>query len=72
MLSFLLREGEEALVHDLLTDPTTWRNILAEGGTRTFEGWSKDSKWNTSLFHLTLSFAAAFLTDWPINEAFDF
>ena len=72
MLSFLLREGEEALVHDLLTDPTTWRNILAEGGTRTFEGWGKDSKWNTSLFHLTLSFAAAFLTDWPINEAFDF
>lgn len=63
MLSFLLHEGEEALVHDLLTDPTTWRNILAEGGTRTFEGWRKDATWNTSLFHLTLSLAAAFLTD---------
>lgn len=72
MLAYLLREGEEALVHTMLTDSTKWLNILSEGGTRTFEGWSKKSKSNASLFHLTLSFAAAFLTDWSIKDSFDF
>ena len=25
--------------------------MLREGGTTTFETWSKEQKWNTSLFH---------------------
>lgn len=68
----LIRDGEDELVHDLLTDPDAWLNMLAEDATRTFEGWSRDLKWNTSLFHLTLSYGAAFMVDWDIAEAFDF
>ena len=25
--------------------------MLSEGATATFEAWSKEQKWNTSLFH---------------------
>jgi alpha-L-rhamnosidase len=68
----LLRDGEEALMHDLLTDEGAWLRMLREGATCTFEGWGKDSKWNTSLFHLTLSYAVAFMCDWPVGKVFDF
>ena len=61
------REGEEELVHELLTDENAWLRLISEGGTRTFEGWYKDLKWNTSLFHLTLTLGALFLTDWDIR-----
>ena len=37
--------------------------MIREGATATFEGWGKETKWNTSLFHLTLSFAAVFLAE---------
>jgi len=37
--------------------------MLREDATTTFEGWGKDTKWNTSLFHLTMSYAALFLAD---------
>ena len=37
--------------------------MLREGATTIFEGWGKDEKWNTSLFHLTMSYAALFMTD---------
>ena len=72
LLCTLLREGENDLFYELLTDPQSWNRILREGGTRTFEGWGKETKWNTSLFHLTLSFGAAFLTDWDIKSIFTF
>ncbi|MFA6930674.1 MAG: family 78 glycoside hydrolase catalytic domain [Lentisphaeria bacterium] len=68
----LIRDGEESLVYDLLTDRQAWLNMLSEGATRTFEGWSRDLKWNTSLFHLTLAYGAAFLTEWDIPEIFNF
>lgn len=29
----------------------SWRNMLGEGATTTFEAWGKEQKWNTSLFH---------------------
>ena len=72
ILAFLTREGEEGLVHELLTDENAWLRIVAEGGTRTFEGWCKDLKWNTSLFHLTLTLGALFLTDWDIRGSLRF
>ena len=28
------------------TDEGAWLRILREGGTTTFEGWGKDTKWN--------------------------
>lgn len=45
----------------------TWRRMLREGATSTFEGWGKDCKWNTSLFHLTMSSAAMFMADEDIS-----
>jgi len=64
----LKRVGRNDLVNKFLKDDGAWLNMLKEGATRTFEGWGKASKWNTSLFHLTLSYAVLFLTDW---EKFD-
>jgi alpha-L-rhamnosidase len=73
LLCALLRDGEEELVHDLLTDENAWLRMLSEGATRTFEGWGKDLKWNTSLFHLTMSYGAAFMTsDFSVKEIFAF
>jgi hypothetical protein len=37
--------------------------MLRESATATYEGWGRDTKWNTSLFHLTLSYAALFLAN---------
>ena len=63
LLAGLRRDGEEELLHDLLTDDNAWLRMIREGATATFEGWGKETKWNTSLFHLTLSFAAVFLAE---------
>ena len=60
----LFRTGRRKLMLDFIKDEGAWRRMIREGATVTFEGWGKDSKWNTSLFHLTLSYAAIFLTDW--------
>ena len=60
----------EDLVREALLDEGAWRRILREGGTTTFEGWGKDTKWNTSLFHMTMSYAAAFMTDIDLKEIF--
>ncbi len=67
LLAFLTREGETQLVHELLIDENAWLKMIDEGATRTFEGWSKDLKWNTSLFHLTLTLGALFLTEWDVG-----
>ena len=53
----------EALLHELLVSPDAWLRNLREGATRTFEGWGRDTKWNTSLYHLTIASVALFLTD---------
>ncbi len=63
LLYGLIRCGRSDLVVRALKDEGAWLRILKEGGTTTFEGWGKDTKWNTSLFHLTLSDAAIFLAD---------
>jgi hypothetical protein len=41
--------------------------MIAEGGTATFECWSKDGKWNTSLFHLQNTHVAAFIADTDLS-----
>lgn len=63
VLMGLIREGEDALLREMLLDEGAWLRILREGGTTTFEGWGKDTKANASLFHLTMSYAAVFLAD---------
>ena len=72
LLASLVREGEEKLAFELLTDDGAWMNMLKEGASRTFESWGANWKWNTSLFHLTLTYGALFLTDWPLKKIFTY
>jgi len=63
MLEGMIRNGQEEEVKNLLLDEGAWLRMLREDATATFEGWGKECKINTSLFHLTMSYAAIFLTD---------
>ena len=58
------------LLRECLLNDGAWKRILREDGTTTFEGWGKDTKWNTSLFHLTMSYAAAFMADTDLKKLF--
>ncbi len=71
-LAALQRDGENELMLSLLTDDKTWMNMIKDGATATFEGWHKSAKWNTSLFHLALTYAAAFMVDdYNVGKALD-
>jgi len=63
LMQGLIRNGEWELYREMLTDEGAWLRIIREGGTVTFEGWGRDTKKNTSLFHLTMSMAAFFIAD---------
>ena len=54
----------------LMKNPGAWLRMLAEDATTTFEGWGKDTKWNTSLFHMTMSYGAIFLMDEDLEKLF--
>ena len=65
------KDGEDARLRTALLHEGAWLRMLREDATTTFEGWGRDTKWNTSLFHLTMSYAAAFMADvdlWHIFE----
>ena len=64
----LIRCGRKDIVKELLLDEDAWLRIIREDSKTTFEGWGKDTKWNTSLFHLTLSYAAVFLADVDLDS----
>lgn len=66
ILEGLKRLNKKELMYKFISDENAWLRMIREGATTTFEGWGKDSKWNTSLFHLTLSYAVVFLTDWEM------
>ncbi len=66
----LIRHGKRGWLYDMLTDEGAWLRMLREGATTTFEGWGKDTKWNTSLFHMTMSDAAVFLSDIDLENLF--
>ena len=61
VLEGLRKMGRKDLMEKYLLDEGAWKRMLAEDATTTFEGWGKDAKWNTSLFHLTMSYGALFL-----------
>lgn len=63
LFSWLRDNGEKALMDELILSPEAWLRNIREGGTRTFEGWGRDTKWNTSLFHLTIASCAWFLCE---------
>ena len=60
---YLEREGEPELVRRFIRHPGAWLRSLRDGATRTVEGWGYDTKWNTSLFHLTMASVVMFLAD---------
>lgn len=70
VLMGFVRNNRYDLIKQCLLDDGAWKRILREGGTTTFEGWGKDTKWNTSLFHLTMSYAATFMADIDLNKLF--
>ncbi len=63
LFAYLRTTGESGLMQELLLSPESWSRIIREGGTRSFEGWGKDTKWNTSLFHLTTAAVCVFLCE---------
>lgn len=71
VLMGLARRGNKELIRQLLCDEGAWLRMLREGATTTFESWGKETKRNTSLFHLTLSYAAVFLSDTDLNLLFE-
>lgn len=68
ILMGLVRNDRFDLVKEALLNEGAWKRMLREGATTTFEGWGKDTKWNTSLFHLTITYAAAFMADVDIKK----
>ena len=58
------------MLREALLNEGTWKRMLREGGTTTFEGWGKDTKWNTSLFHLTMTYGAIFMADISLEDLF--
>lgn len=72
LLAGLQRDGEEELLLSLITDKKAWLRMIEEGASATYEGWGKDAKWNTSLFHLTLSSCAALMVEgYDIGKVID-
>ncbi len=70
VLMRLAELGREDIIRDMLTEEGTWSRMLREGATSTFEGWGMDTKWNTSLFHLTMSYGALYLADVELAKLF--
>ncbi len=68
MLMGLKRLGENDLCLELLADEGGWLRMLREDATVTMEGWGKEVKWNTSLFHLAFTYPILFLTDWDLDS----
>lgn len=64
----LVRNDRWDLLETAILNEGAWKRMLREGATTTFEGWGKDTKWNTSLFHLTISYVAAFMADVDIKK----
>ena len=64
----LTRMGEVERIKRTILHSGTWTRMLNEGATSTFEGWGKDTKWNTSLFHLTMSSAVIFMADIDLKK----
>lgn len=63
ILMGLVRDGDDERMKAALLNQGTWKRMLREDATTTFEGWGKETKPNASLFHLTMSYAACFLVD---------
>lgn len=70
LMTGFIRNGRYDLVKAALQNEGTWKRMLREDATTTFEGWGKDLKKNCSLFHLTMSYAATFMADIDLEKLF--
>lgn len=61
LLWYLHEREQRDLLRQQLLNKKAWLRMISEEATTTFECWGKELKWNTSLFHLTLSCVAIFL-----------
>lgn len=68
LFTWLKLHGKEKLLRSLICDENAWLNMLSEGATTTFEAFSKDGKWNTSLCHTMFAFPALFMVE---NKLFE-
>ena len=66
----LVRYEKSDMIKDMMSDEGAWLRTLWEDAATTFEGWGKDTKWNNSLFHLTMSYGALFLADIGLEGLF--
>ena len=70
ILMGLTRDHDEKRLTDAILNNGAWLRMLREDATTTFEGWGKETKWNTSLFHLTMSYVALFISDVDLDGLF--
>lgn len=70
LLCGIVKHGDGKQLERMLLDDGAWMRMLREDATTTFEGWGKECKWNTSLFHLTMSYAAVFIADTEHQKLF--
>ncbi|MBR2021325.1 MAG: family 78 glycoside hydrolase catalytic domain [Clostridia bacterium] len=67
----LVRNGKWDDLKECLLDEGAWLRMISEGATMSFEGWGKDTKYNTSLCHLTTAAVAPFLADIDQKKLFE-
>lgn len=72
MMIGLVRRKNYALLEKQLLDEGAWLRIISEDSYTTFEGWGRECKWNTSLFHMTMSDVAVFLADIDTDALFEY
>ena len=72
MMIGLVRRGRYDLLEMQFRDNGAWLRTISEGSYTSFEGWGRECKWNTSLFHMTMSDVAVFLADIDTDALFKY
>jgi hypothetical protein len=72
MMIGLVRRKNYPLLEKQFTDEGAWLRIISEDSYTSFEGWGRECKWNTSLFHMTMSDVAVFLADIDTDALFEY
>ncbi len=68
ILEYFCKQGDWKTVKDMLLDPGAWLLMMKEGADTTYEAWGKSLKWNTSLFHNSLAYAALFCGNFDYKQ----
>lgn len=68
ILEYFVKKGDEKTLSEMLLDPGAWLHMIESGANVTWEAWGKDCKWNTSLFHNSLAYAAIYMSDIDLKK----